>query len=188
MGFSSASVLQRSVSSEIGEAPFLATVPHSWAKPWQFFELGPSLLSGCHVFGLSYYTAFLLLEFGSLVVISFLVCALNTEFNTTMQKGVNTGKGDNGPSAKRMRMSTTTASSHHSDAQVVIYIAGCINIEFNKFCFFQTTTQHHLPSFTTHQHSTGHGTTTQSHEQHGSTSFNSTAGKHSSTFHHHPRY
>ena len=37
------------------------------------------------------------------------------------QKGVNAGKGDNGPSAKRMRMSTTAASSHHSDAQVCTY-------------------------------------------------------------------
>lgn len=83
------------------------------------------------------------------------------------KKAVNTGKGENGPSAKRMRISTTAAPSHHSDAQ--------------------TTTQHHLPSFTTHQQSSGHPQTTQSHEQHGTGSFSSTAGKHSSTFHHHPQ-
>ena len=34
------------------------------------------------------------------------------------QKAANTGKGENGPSAKRMRISTTAAPSHHSDAQV----------------------------------------------------------------------
>lgn len=42
--------------------------------------------------------------------LSELICKLHP------QKGVNAGKGD-GPSAKRMRISTTAAPSHHSDAQ-----------------------------------------------------------------------